>query len=132
MDRLHSHKNILLKKLKSRPEYVGYYLEKYCDSGDISREDLLETLECTEEDFVKLALCKLAPPFSPEFAGSIDKISKYVEINDLSLSQIIKKVAISEKQKKGRVVEIPPKRNLMAAREKEQKERQEGKDEKEE
>lgn len=121
MAKLSSYQNILLQKVKDRPDYVGYYLLKYLEEVDISKEGLLKGLSCTEEDFVKLALCRLAPPLSPDFVGSIDIISKYVDINDLYLSQMIKKIAISEKMGKGRIVGMPSKRNLMAAREKEQK-----------
>lgn len=119
MPNLNSHRNTILKKLKDNPSFVGYYLQKYCDLEDLKYTEIIDLLACNEDDYLKIALCQTASPLSPEFAQSIDKISRYVSLNDFSLSQIMKKVAITEKQRSGKIIAIRSNKNLMAAREKE-------------
>jgi hypothetical protein len=132
MAKLNAYQNILLGKIKDRPDYVGYYLQKYCELEKIDQNELMKILSLSEEDFIKLALCRLSPPLSTDFAESIDKISKYVDVNEFALSQLIKKVAITEKQNATKIIGLNPNRNLMAARENEKKDPTEGQGEKRE
>jgi len=117
MANLVQHQNIILKKVATRNDYAGYYLLKYLELEKKSKEELISELKCSDEDFVKLALCKIKPPFESQFASSINKISSYIRIDDFVLSQIIKRVAIDEEQKSVKIFQITYP-NLMAAREK--------------
>ena len=97
MANLRSHQNILLNKVATKSEYIGYYLLKYIDIESISKEELLSRLSCDENDFIRLSLCRTSLPPSSQFVLSMNKVSNYANVDQLALTDIVKQVLIRER-----------------------------------
>ncbi len=94
-------------------EFMAYTLKKYCEFEKISESELLSVLDCSRNNYRKLALCKTPDLGDSKFTQRLAIISEYVNIDTSKLIMVIKHVhtVLKFTTKSGNI--------LMAARDKE-------------
>ena len=87
---------VLLRKASKDSSLMAYCLNHYAVSERLDLTQLLAFLNCSEEQYVKLALCN-APEniFAPNFKERIKHISMFCEIEETTLLIIVKQVRIT-------------------------------------
>lgn len=91
-----SDKLLLMKKAFNKlcinKEFMAYFLARYSDLENLTIGQVLLQLKCLEEDYFRLALCKV--PFgdtADDFKNTQD-LGNYVQVDTSALWQIIKYV----------------------------------------
>ncbi len=79
-------------KIADNSEFIAFYLKKYGEFENVSEKEICSNLNCSVEDYYKLALCKAPDVNSNEFASRLNNISQYTGIAVFGLSNIIKRV----------------------------------------
>lgn len=79
-------------KLSNNREFMAFYLEKYQEIERINQQDLCSQLNCSQEEYYNLALCKAPKADSEEFISRLNSIGQYTGVPVLGLSNIIKRV----------------------------------------
>jgi len=107
----------LLKSATARfendPGFMAYFLKKYCEFEQISESELLSELNCTPDNYYKLALCKAPSVDVKDFNQRLNVIGEYTQIATEKLDLVINHVSTV-------LAFIASKENtLMAARDKE-------------
>src|SRR5688500_8789071 len=108
------------KKASMDKEFVAYYLNKYLVIEQITKQQIINTLNCSIEDYYKLGLCKAPSVESKDFLQCLTNISTYTHISVIELNSIIKRVNSIEKISNIDSETKPT--YLMAARDKNKKE----------
>jgi hypothetical protein len=99
--------------------FIAYLMNKYLEVENISEQEVLSILRCSEEDYYKLKLCRVPDINSSDFVSRLNRISEYTNSSSMELNRIIKR-ANSILRLSGNNVD---QRNyLMAARDKQSKE----------
>ena len=73
-------------------EFMAFYLEKFQEIENISQQDLCSQLNCSSEEYYKLALCKAPEADSTEFISRLNNIGQYTGVSVFGLSSMIKRV----------------------------------------
>lgn len=81
------------RKLADNSEFVAFYLKKYSEYENVSEKDICSDLSCSEENYLRLALCRTPDIYADDFGTRINSISQFTGVSPLGLSKIIKKVA---------------------------------------
>ncbi|MBL7933706.1 MAG: hypothetical protein JNL60_17515 [Bacteroidia bacterium] len=71
---------ITYAKLAGNREFIASYLENYIRVEGIDRLELMKRLQCSEENFYRLALCKTPLPSQADFHERVEKISAYASV----------------------------------------------------
>jgi hypothetical protein len=92
--------------------FVGWALLEYQESRGFDQGQMAAWLECSEEDFTKLALCRLPDDRREGFQRQLAQIAGYSQCNKGRLLLLIREVAaLSTLRGKGTAGEL-----LLAAR----------------
>lgn len=102
------------KKASTNKAYMSYYIEQYSAFEDKTSEEVRSLLNCSQEDYYLLCLCKAPTLGQPDFIDELNKIGEFTHISALMLNNIIKQVSALEKFSSSNLI-VP----LMAARDKE-------------
>jgi hypothetical protein len=100
--------------------FIAYLMSKYLEIENISEQEILSTLHCSEEDYHKLKLCRVPDINANDFVSRLNKISEYTNSSSVELNKIIKR-ANSILRLSGDNIEQH--NYLMAARDKQNKEK---------
>lgn len=73
-------------------EFMAFYLEKFQEIENISQQDICLQLNCSSEEYYKLALCKAPEADSSEFISRLNNIGQHTGISVFGLSSMIKRV----------------------------------------
>ena len=65
------YKAFLIKKVSSRQNYFAYYLSQYQNYEKLTDSELKGFLDCSDEDFFRLALCRVPEMYTNEFNEKI-------------------------------------------------------------
>lgn len=110
---------LAFKKVDEDSDFMAFVLRKYLETEKISERELLSALNCTLEDYYKLALCRVPKTDAQNFLERLNNISQYTHISALELNKIIKRV--------GSILKFADSSNsnslLMAARDKKNNEK---------
>jgi len=75
-----------------RPFFLASVLEAYRQMNDMSSEEFARFLGCSQEDVVRLALCRRPIAHSPTFLSDIDHLARRFAFPGERLIQIIREV----------------------------------------
>ena len=81
-----------ITRVENDHEFMAHTLKKYRELEKISELELIETLNCSKEDYYKLALCKVPDISESDFKSRLANISEYVNIDTGKLIKVIKHV----------------------------------------
>lgn len=81
-----------ITRVENDQEFMAYTLKKYCEFEKISEVELMSTLECSVDNYYKLALCKVPDISESDFRPRLAIISEYVNIDTSKLIKVIKHV----------------------------------------
>jgi len=79
-------------KITDNSEFIAFYLKKYGEFEKVSEKEICSNLNCSIEDYYKLALCKAPDVKANDFTSRLNNISQYTGIAVFGLSKIIKRV----------------------------------------
>ncbi len=71
--------------------FIAYMIKKYLEFENISEQEVLSTLHCSEEDYYKLNLCRVPDINASDFVSRLNKISQYTNSSAIELNKIIKR-----------------------------------------
>lgn len=80
---------ITYAKLAGNRDFVASYLESYIRLEGINRQGLMHRLNCSEENFYRLALCKAPLPSQSDFQERVEKIAAYSQVPFQDLAFLI-------------------------------------------
>lgn len=111
-------------RLASDPKFLAWHLTRYCEIEGVSHEELSRILQLSPDDYLRLGLC-LAPDTDVlDFAYRIRNIAEYIDLDAGQLAQLVRLVAIHNRQatpNTAKIIPLDPVNSsgiLMAAREK--------------
>lgn len=78
-------------KASSDSGFIAFLIKKYLEFENISEQDVLSTLQCSEEDYYKLNLCRVPDINATDFVSRLNNISKYTNSSAIELNKIIKR-----------------------------------------
>lgn len=81
-----------IERVENDHEFMAYTLKKYREFEKISEPKLMEVLDCSMEDYCKLALCKVPDIKDADFGERLTVISEYTNIVSGRLTKVIKHV----------------------------------------
>lgn len=73
-------------------EFMACTLKQYREFEKISELELLQVLDCSMDDYCKLALSQVPGVTEPDFKSRLAAISEYVNIDTSKLTKVIKHV----------------------------------------
>jgi len=79
-------------KIADNSEFMAFYLKKYGEFEKISEQEICSNLNCSVEDYYKLALCKAPYVNANDFVARLNNISQYTGISVFGLNNIVKRV----------------------------------------
>ena len=80
------------ERIENDHEFMAYFLKKYSEIEHLAEPQLLERLNCSIDDYYKLALCKAPDVNSSDFVHRLNRISEYTNIDPRGLNIVIKRV----------------------------------------
>lgn len=83
---------LAFKKVDGDRSFMAFVLTKYLEIECVSEQTLVSELNCSVEDYYKLALCRVPQANAPDFVERLNNISEYTHISMLELNKIIKRV----------------------------------------
>jgi hypothetical protein len=85
------------KRLSTEKDFMSFILYRYMEIESISDSDLIEGLNCSAENFYRLALCKAPNVTAGDFVERLERICAYSKTTMVDINRIIKRVdAISK------------------------------------
>jgi hypothetical protein len=81
-----------ITRVENDHEFMANTLKQYCEFEKISESELISILDCSLEDYYKLALCKSPDITESDFKSRLAIISEYVNIDTSRLTKVIKHV----------------------------------------
>lgn len=79
-----------------RPFFLGHVIERYVLAAGVEHTSLLSDLECDEDTFQRLCLCRAPRIENTKFVDETKLIASKYRLNLGSLMQILRDVAVSE------------------------------------
>jgi hypothetical protein len=80
------------RKIASEKDFMSFVLNRYQEMEQISETELIAVLNCSLENFYRLALCKAPDATANDFVQRLEKISEYSQTPKEELNRIIKRV----------------------------------------
>ncbi|WDO13957.1 hypothetical protein MH928_04470 [Flavobacterium sp. WW92] len=80
------------KEVADDKNFIAFFLVKYSEIENISKEDIINNFKCNLETYYKLSLCRVPDQSAIDYITRLNKISEYVNINSLEINKIIKRV----------------------------------------
>ena len=105
--------------VEDKPDFMANTLKKYRELEKISESELINILQCSVNDYYKLALCTKPDFAESDFKSRLSVISEYAGIDTNILTKIIKHVYTVSR------FTVDTGAILMAARDKEKKKKDE-------
>lgn len=90
---------ITYNKVAQDADFIAYYFRQIMESGISDRQQLLSSLQCSEENFYKLGLSKLPPVHQPDYAERINRIATFAGTPPGNLKDILVKALLLQKAK---------------------------------
>lgn len=81
-----------ITSVEDNPDFMANTLKMYCEFEGISEAELIDILDCSEDSYYKLALCRTPGVSESDFKSRIAIISEYVMIDISKLTKVIKHV----------------------------------------
>jgi hypothetical protein len=87
-------------KLTADKSFVAYYLEQLAITENKSKDEIIQLLNCTEENYYKLGLCKAPEINAADYVSRITIIARYATVSEVILSNIVSPVTADVKPNK--------------------------------
>lgn len=87
-------------KLTADRSFVAYYLEQLAINENKSQNEIIQLLNCSEENYYKLGLCKVPEINAADYISRITKIARYAAVSEDILSNIISPITTDVKPNK--------------------------------
>jgi len=71
--------------------FIAYLIKKYLEVENISEQEIISILHCTEENYYKLNLCRVPDVNANDFVSRLNRISEYTNSSAVELNNIIKR-----------------------------------------
>jgi hypothetical protein len=114
----------LLKLVSSEAEadssFIAFLMKKYQEMENISKEEIISRLHCSEEDYVMLNLCKIPDINASDYTSRLEEIANYTNSSLTELNKIIKRASVVRNMSES---EVELQQFLMAARDKDNKDK---------
>lgn len=81
-----------IERIEDNHEFMAYILKKYSEIERISESELISRLECSPDNYYKLALCKAPAMHTEDFHQRLHVIGEYTHIMADKLTMVIKRV----------------------------------------
>lgn len=104
-----------VNKVSADKSFVAFLMKKYSEYENMSQQNLLSQLRCSEESYYKLCLCKAPSVEAADFLSRLNCISEYAQVSVIELNRIIKRANTILKLSED---EAQAQNYLMAARDK--------------
>lgn len=88
-----THQKFLIKKVSSRKDYFAFFIGQYQQHEQLDDDQIKSFLACSDENFFRLALCRVPDIQADTFAEKIQKIADFTTIPVMKLAQILKRVS---------------------------------------
>lgn len=95
MSTLTAHQNFLIKRTSEDETYMGHSLMKYAITNNLKIDDIKEELGCSDDNFVKLVLCRRISFGEPNFQHNVQQIAAYVGIDVSKLALFLKRISMT-------------------------------------
>ena len=79
----------LLEKVRLRDDYFAFFLDKYQKYEKLDNENLKVSLECTDDEILRLALCRVPDMEAKNFVERINRIAVYTNIPHMKIIKIL-------------------------------------------
>jgi hypothetical protein len=79
------------KKASTDSGFLAFLIKKYLEFENLSEQEILLKLNCSEEDYYKLSLCRVPDINAKDFIFRLNNISKYTNASNIELNKIIKR-----------------------------------------
>lgn len=83
-----------VKKASLDRRFVAFLIKKYTEYENISQENMLSQLHCSEENYYKLCLCAAPNVEAADFLPRLNNISEYAHVSAIELNRIIKRANV--------------------------------------
>ncbi len=87
---------ITFQKLATNQSFIAYYLHQSALQQHKTQAEVMAALNCTPENYYKLALCQAPDPNRSDFTERVANIAGYAHIPVPALAKLIKNVAQPE------------------------------------
>jgi hypothetical protein len=74
--------------------FVAFLIKKYSEYENISQENVVLQLRCSEENYYKLCLCTAPDVEATDFLARLNNICEYAHVSALELNRIIKRANV--------------------------------------
>ena len=71
--------------------FVAFVIKRYLEFENISEQEILSILQCSEENYYKLSLCRVPDINAIDFVSRLNIICKYTNSSAIELNKIIKR-----------------------------------------
>ncbi len=83
--------SLAAEKASSNKELIGFLIKAYLDFENISTQEILAQLACSEENFYKLCLCQAPAIELADFLSRLNRICEYTHTPVMEVNKIIKR-----------------------------------------
>ncbi len=112
------HPSIIMERAAQRAAadsfFLGHLLNRFTDSGGLSRDALAARLRCSVDRLVRLWMCKAPPETGASFRQDVERIAAFVGCDGVALAQAIREASALSALRSGSGTD--PKTVLLAAR----------------
>lgn len=77
-------------------EFMAYYLQRFSEVENMSLEKVATSLNCSNEGYFKLGLCR-APDPNENLIDGLNEIADYIHVSTLELVKIVRRVNVMDK-----------------------------------
>lgn len=81
-------------KVSREKKFMGYFLKSFQEVENLTVDKIIALLNCTIEDYYKLALCKAPNMNDDDFVERLNMISKYTNTSAIELNRIMKAIKV--------------------------------------
>ncbi len=82
----------LARRLSANPTFMAYVLAAYASQENLKEDELAQKLGISQEDYVRLAICKRPSATQSGFARGVRRVAGYVQADAAQLALIIRQV----------------------------------------
>lgn len=104
-----------VKRAAKRPEFMASVFARYCAAERVDEEQLVSLLNCSEQDYLRLSLCRTSRQPS---ADDLRQLAAFAGTDPHALARVVRRVEAVEAMKAG--AKAVAQSTLIAAREREE------------
>ncbi len=93
MSDMATYQTFLINKVSSRKDYFAFFITQYQEYEQLNDEQMKSFLECSDNNFFRLALCRVPDMHADTFTRSIQKIADFANVPVMKLIRMLKRVS---------------------------------------